>query len=168
MSGLISSYSRDAADLAFRELMVTLRDEKERQKLSFSQMHEAAGSSHDAMFNWVHLRRQPHLDRLCAAFASVGMELWIVPRRGCPFPMEPLRIEPESERFWRFLRFEFLPGAFDACGLAAYQAGTKAGIGRNTVYSWLGGYVKPMARSLFRVLNLAGYTIEARESPTGG
>lgn len=164
MSGPLSSYDRHAADMAFRELMITLRDEKSRQKLSYAQMREAAGSSRDAIFNWLHLRSQPHLDRLCAAFASVGMELWIVPKRGCPFPMEPLRIEPESEQFWRFLWFTFLPGAFDACGAAAYQACAKAGIGRGTVYNWLEGRSQPMALTLFRVLNLVGYTMEAREA----
>ena len=141
-----------------------LKDAKERKHISFTALSRKSGCHHWSLTAWLRMERQPHLSGLVRVAESLGMELWIVPKDGCRWPLEPLRLEPWGKDF-QIVLSDFLEDAFAAVPLSFFQVQDYSISGHSTVYKWLEGRSQPMALTLFRVLNLAGYTMEARDSP---
>lgn len=167
MNAATLSYDGEAVDRAFRDLMLQLQMQKIRQRMSLYAMEAASGCHHDSLVSWIRMKRQPYLDGLVRAFACLGMELWIVPKADCRWPLKPLRVERWKTDFQPAFA-EYLDDAFAAVRLPYYRVREHLPIGRNVIYTWLEGSSQPKAMTLFRVLNLVGYTMEAREAPTGG
>ena len=164
MSAATLSYDGEAVDRAFRDLMLQLQEQKKRQKMSLRAMEEKSSCHHESLVSWIKMERQPYLSGLARAFACLGMELWIVPKAYCRWPLKPLRVEPWKTDFQPAFA-DYLIDAFAAVRLPYYRVREHLPIGRNVVYTWLDGSSQPKALTLFRVLNLVGYTMEVRESP---
>ena len=160
----LQPYDGEAVDRAFRDLMLQLQEQKKRRKMSLCAMEEKSGCHHGSLVSWIRMERQPLLDGLARAFECLGLELWIVPKEGCRWPLKPLRVEPWGEDF-HVAFTDHLIDAFAAARLSFYRPREYLPIGRNVVYNWLEGRSQPKALTLFRVLNLVGYTMEARDSP---
>ena len=164
---ILQPYDGEAVDRAFQTLMLQLPTQMALKKKTVSALEREGSAHHASLLPWTRMERVPYLGCMVRAFEALGMQLWIVPKEGCRYPMKPLRVEQWGKDF-QIVLSDFLFSALDACRICGYQLRDYVPIGKGTVYAWLKGNVQPKALALFRVLNLLGYTMEARNKGDAG
>ena len=164
---ILQPYDGEAVDRAYRDLMLRLRERMDEHKVTVSALEKAGLCHHASLVLWLRLERNPCLSSVARAFGGVGLELWIVPKAGCRYPAQPMRVEP-WDKHYQIAFGDFLSDALDACRVRCYHLKDYVNVGRNGMYNWLQGTAQPKALTLFRVLNLLGYTMEARNKEDAG